>query len=71
MQPKSKTAAGASAPAMDARQLHACRDDLRAHCPGIPSGGGRLRACLEAHAAELESPCKAALQRPVDARAVK
>ena len=66
-----KSKAGAAAPAMDARQLLACRHDLRTHCGKVPSGGGRLRACLNARETQLTSRCSATLARPVNVRTTK
>ncbi len=69
--PKSSTSAARSDPILDARQLIECRDDLRTHCAGVPSGGGRLRACLDTHGVDLTSRCKTALARPASAPAAK
>ena len=71
LQPKSSASVGRSDPVMDPPQLIACRDDLRTHCAGVRSGGGRLRACLEEHGVELTSSCKTALARPASAPAAK
>ena len=45
-----------------------CEPDLRAHCATVERGDGRLRACLDSHAAKLTSRCKAWLAKPRDAR---
>ncbi|MGB2932104.1 MAG: cysteine rich repeat-containing protein, partial [Methyloceanibacter sp.] len=39
----------------------ACGGEVRALCPGVPLGGGRVIACLEARAAALSPRCKTAL----------
>jgi len=39
----------------------ACGGEVRALCPGVPLGGGRVIACLEARAAALSPSCKTAL----------
>lgn len=54
---------GATGPAMGAQQLLACQADLAKHCAEVPSGGGRLRACLQEHADAVTPACKAALAR--------
>ena len=40
---------------------NACGGEVRALCPGVPLGGGRVIACLEARAASLSPSCKNAL----------
>ncbi|MGB6768870.1 MAG: cysteine rich repeat-containing protein, partial [Methyloceanibacter sp.] len=35
-----------------------CGGDVRALCPGVPLGGGRVIACLEAHAPSLSPNCQ-------------
>lgn len=37
----------------------ACRPDVERLCAGIPPGGGRIRACLEANQAQVSPACKA------------
>jgi hypothetical protein len=54
---------GSKTPAMGPQEMVACRADLDAHCAGVPSGGGRLRGCLQEHADALAPKCKAALAR--------
>lgn len=39
--------------------IAACRDDYGRLCRGIMPGGGAIRACLEAHLAELSAACRA------------
>jgi hypothetical protein len=38
-----------------------CGGDVRALCPGVPLGGGRVIACLEAHAPSLSPNCQGAM----------
>ena len=39
----------------------ACMPDYKALCSGTSPGGGRVLACLEAHASQLSPGCKEAL----------
>jgi hypothetical protein len=39
----------------------ACARDVRAHCRGVPIGGGNVVACLKENAASLSSRCQSAL----------
>ncbi|HEV7735047.1 MAG TPA: cysteine rich repeat-containing protein [Candidatus Binatia bacterium] len=55
--------AASTGPAMGARELTACRGDLATHCQDVPSGGGRLRACLQEHVEALTPACKGVLAR--------
>jgi len=41
---------------------NACRSDYRALCPTVQPGGGKVAECLQQHAAELSSQCKAQLE---------
>jgi hypothetical protein len=41
----------------------ACNSDAEKFCQGIQPGGGRIRACLKSHEAELSEPCKAVFAR--------
>jgi hypothetical protein len=38
-----------------------CGGDVRAFCPGIPLGGGRVIACLEALGPSLSPRCQSAM----------
>lgn len=57
------TAPVSTGPAMGPREMTACRTDLATHCTDVPSGGGRLLACLQAHREALSPACKGALAR--------
>jgi hypothetical protein len=37
-----------------------CTDDAQKLCAGVPSGGGRILACLKAHKEQLSTQCKQA-----------
>jgi hypothetical protein len=39
-----------------------CRNDLQKYCANIPSGQGRLVACLEKNNAKISSRCKQSLK---------
>lgn len=41
-----------------ARAQDACREDAEKLCPGIPQGGGRILACLQANSAKVSAECK-------------
>jgi hypothetical protein len=41
----------------------ACRSDIKEHCADVKPGGGRIRACMESHLADVSDPCKEALGR--------
>jgi hypothetical protein len=46
----------------EARALYtACHADIAKLCPNVQPGGGRIGACLKAHALDLSSDCKLAL----------
>lgn len=36
----------------------ACEDDIHHYCGGVEPGGGRIKACLEAHKRQLSFKCK-------------
>lgn len=40
-----------------------CRADIKAKCPDVKPGAGRIRECVKTHAAEFSDPCKARLAR--------
>jgi hypothetical protein len=54
------------APAQDAAALAAiraaCASDAQRFCAGVPSGGGRIIACLKEHKDSLSDQCKQAAQ---------
>jgi hypothetical protein len=39
----------------------ACASDVQTLCSGVPSGGGRIVACLKQHAAQVSDRCKKAI----------
>lgn len=39
----------------------ACEADIRATCPGVQPGGGRLLQCIKANPDRISQPCKDAL----------
>ena len=49
-----------SAAAARAKVRAACAVDVEKFCAGVERGTGGMRACLQAHAAELSAPCQAA-----------
>lgn len=58
-------AGGAFAETLSAAQMQAlrsaCASDIRAVCPGIQPGGGRILACVQANADKISQPCKNAI----------
>jgi hypothetical protein len=42
--------------------MKACKADRQTYCGDVEKGGGRVMACMKAHAAQLSQPCKDALQ---------
>lgn len=39
----------------------ACEADIRATCPGVQPGGGRILQCIKANPDKISQPCKEAL----------
>ncbi|MBS9476936.1 cysteine rich repeat-containing protein [Ancylobacter radicis] len=39
----------------------ACEADIRATCPGVQPGGGRILQCIKANPDRISEPCKEAL----------
>ncbi|MFT0862177.1 cysteine rich repeat-containing protein [Ancylobacter sp. G4_0304] len=39
----------------------ACEADIRATCPGVQPGGGRILQCIKANPDKISQPCKDAL----------
>src|SRR5271166_2371649 len=39
----------------------ACAADIKAQCPDIKPGGGKLKACVKAHFADLSTDCQVAI----------
>lgn len=42
--------------------VNECKDDLQAHCSGVPAGKGRLLNCLEKNNSKVSGRCKQALK---------
>lgn len=61
MSPEMRTAAKAA--------TAACRPDYDRFCKGTVPGGGRVRACLDAHATALSAPCTQAIASVARAKA--
>lgn len=49
----------------------ACAEDVRALCPGIVPGGGRIKQCFIAKREQLSAGCKSALLEARDAMTAK
>src|SRR3954452_22127647 len=45
------------------RSFGACAADIKAKCADVKPGGGRMKECVKAHAAEFSDACKARLAR--------
>ena len=45
----------------------ACASDVQKLCAGVPSGGGRIIACLKQHQAEVSDGCKQAIAKAMSA----
>jgi methyl coenzyme M reductase subunit C-like uncharacterized protein (methanogenesis marker protein 7) len=43
--------------------VQACGADARSHCASVQRGGGRIIACLKAHAGDLSPACRTMLAR--------
>jgi hypothetical protein len=41
----------------------ACAADIKAQCPDIKPGGGKLKACVKAHFTDLSADCQVAIVR--------
>ena len=41
----------------------ACAADVKAQCPDIEPGGGKIRACVKAHFSDLSEDCQVAMIR--------
>src|ERR1019366_7502392 len=57
--PQTSTAQAASPQLSDART--ACASDVQKLCPGVPSGGGRVLACLKQHQDQVSDGCNRAI----------
>lgn len=57
--------ASASAQNLSRAQMQAvraaCEADIRATCPGVQPGGGRILQCMKANPDKISQPCKDAL----------
>ena len=45
------------------RSVGVCVADIKAKCPGVQPGEGRIRDCVKTHVAEFSDPCKERLAR--------
>jgi hypothetical protein len=41
--------------------MQGCKPDIKQFCSDVAPGGGRVKACMKAHLAELSEPCKEAI----------
>jgi hypothetical protein len=55
--------AQAASPQAAADVRAACASDVQKLCPNVPSGGGRIVACLKQHQAEVSDGCKQAIAK--------
>jgi len=55
-------ARAADAPAPAGPLAEACAQDVRALCPSIEPGEGRVLACLKEHRTKVSAACKAAVK---------
>ena len=62
LRPQSLYAQAVSPQAMADAQA-ACAGDVQKLCAGVPSGGGRIVACLKQHQAEVSDGCKQAIAK--------
>ncbi len=60
LRPQSSFAQTAS-PQIQAEVRAACTEDVQRLCAGVPSGGGRILACLKQHKEEVSDRCKQAI----------
>jgi len=51
-----------------AKVHEACSADIARFCADVKPGGGRIRECLKAHAADLSDRCKAAIKEARERR---
>ena len=42
-----------------------CVADVRAQCPGVRPGGGRIRECIKTHLKDLSEPCQTLVLKAV------
>ena len=48
------------------RSFGVCLADIKAKCPGVKPGEGRIKDCVKAHAPEFSDACKARLAKVVE-----
>ena len=48
---------------MRMRLVAACSGDIGKFCQMVPEGGGRIYGCLKAHARDLSSDCRSAMEK--------
>lgn len=55
--------ANSPANAAGGSKIQSCLKDVKVMCAGVPSGQGRIGACIQGHFAELSPSCKVTLAR--------
>ncbi len=60
--------AQAAEPAVPAKVLKACKEDIKTLCEGVQRGEGRIAACLKEKADKVSEGCKAAVKDAAAAR---
>lgn len=51
--------------------IKVCAAEIKAHCADVPSGRGRISACLFAYAPQIEEPCAASVAEVSSSRSVQ
>jgi hypothetical protein len=46
-----------------------CVSDVKAQCPGVEPGEGRIRACVKTHLKDLSEPCRNVVLKAVTVKA--
>ncbi len=49
--------------------VKACVSDVKAQCPGVEPGEGRIRACVKTHLKDLSEPCRNVVLKAVTVKA--
>jgi Cysteine rich repeat len=49
--------------------VKACVSDVKAQCPGVKPGEGRIRACVKTHLKDLSEPCRNVVLKAVTVKA--